>query len=230
MNKTKRKYPIKVLDKAFDTLDILIKQNSWINITKISKELNLYPSTTHRILDTLKHWNYVEQDPQTQKYRLGLKALEIGIAKNRQIDLVKDSDPYLKELSNMSEETVHLGILDNNEVFYLAKEESSQIIRMCSEVGKRAPIYCTALGKILVAYLTKEERMKVLEQIELVKYTKNTITDKKELEKVLENVRKQGFAQDKEENEIGDGPGVFRHNFVGPLVGDALPDSLHYGT
>ena len=201
MEKTNPNYPIKVLDKTFSILDILLHYDSSMHITEISEKLGLYPSTTHRILDTLKHWGYVEQDPKSQKYRLGLKLLELGMAKLHQMDLVKEATPYLKELVNQCNETVHLGVLEEGEVLYLAKEESSQTIRMISYVGKRAPLHCTALGKALLAYLSKEERKKILGEEVLPRLTGNTITDKGELEKELSRVREQGFALDREENE-----------------------------
>jgi len=84
---------------------------------------------------------------------------------------------------------------------YLAKEESSQTIRMISYVGKRAPLHCTALGKVMLAYLPEGERKKILEDRELPRLTENTITDKRELEKELNKVKKQGFALDRGENE-----------------------------
>ena len=201
MKESKPNYPIKVLNKTFSILEILLRQGSAMNMTEISKKLDLYPSTTHRILDTLKNWGYVEQDSHTQKYQLGLKALELGMAKLHQMDLVREAAPYLKELVNQCNETVHLGVLEKGEVLYLAKEESSQTIRMISYVGKRAPLHCTALGKVLLAYLSIEERKKILGGKVLPRLTENTITDKEELEKELDKVREQGFALDREENE-----------------------------
>jgi len=201
MVKSKPNYPIKVLNKSFSILEVLLQQGSAMNMTGISEKLGLYPSTIHRILDTLKYWDYVEQDPNTQKYQLGLKLLELGMAKLHQIDLVREAAPYLKELVNRYSETVHLGVLGKEEVLYLAKEESSQTIRMCSYVGKRAPLHCTALGKILLAYLPEEEIKKILDKRELPRFTDKTITDKRELEKELDKVKEQGFALDREENE-----------------------------
>jgi len=201
MVKTKPAYPIKVLDKSLSVLEILLQNHSSMSITEISKKLGLYPSTIHRILDTLKHWGYVEQEPDTQKYQLGLKVLELGMAKIHQMNLAKEAIPYLKELVNQCNETVHLGILEKEGVLYLAKEESSQTIRMCSYVGKRAPLHCTALGKVLLAYLPEGERKKILGRRGLLRLTEKTITDKEELEKELRVVKKQGFALDKGENE-----------------------------
>ncbi len=201
MEKNIPNYPIKVLEKSFSILEILLRHGSSLHITEISEKLGLYPSTTHRILDTLKHGGYVEQDPQSQKYRLGLKLLELGMAKLQQMDLVKEATPYLKELVKQGNETVHLGVLSEGEVLYLAKEESSQTIRMISYVGKRAPLHCTALGKVLLAYLPEEERKKILAEKGLTRLTEKTITNQEELEQELDKVREQGFALDREENE-----------------------------
>ena len=201
MKKEKPNYPIKVLNKTFSILEVLLQHGSAMNMTEISEKLGLYPSTIHRILDTLKHWGYVEQDPHTQKYQLGLKVLELGMVKLHQMDLVREATSYLKDLVNQCNETVHLGVLEERKVLYLAKEESSQTIRMCSYVGKRAPLHCTALGKVLLAYLPAEERKKILGKEVLPHLTENTITDKRELEKELGKVREQGFALDREENE-----------------------------
>jgi DNA-binding IclR family transcriptional regulator len=172
-----------------------------MNITEMSEKLGFYPSTTHRLLDTLKYWGYVEQDSHTQKYQLGLKVLELGMTKLHKMDLVREATPYLEELVNQYNETVHLGALEKGEVMYLAKKESSQTIRMISYVGKRAPLHCTALGKVLLAYLPEEERRKILDGKQLPRLTERTITDKEELEKNLEQIKKQGFALDNEENE-----------------------------
>ena len=194
-------YPIKVLNKTFSVLDILLKNNAPMSMTEISEELGLYPSTTHRILDTLKYGRFVEQDSSTQKYQLGLKLVELGMARLNQIDLVKEAKPFLKELSKKINETVHLAILEDTEVLYLAKEESTQTIRMISYVGKRAPLHSTSLGKVLLAFLPSYKRDKILEKIELFKLTGNTITNKQSLIEELNKIKQQGFALDREENE-----------------------------
>ena len=201
MNDKKPNYPIKVLNKAFSVLDILLKNNAPMSMTEISEELGLYPSTTHRILDTLKYGGFVEQDPSTQKYQLGLKLIELGMARLNQIDLVKEARPFLKELSKKIDETVHLAILEDTEALYLAKEESTQTIRMISYVGKRAPLHCTSLGKVLLAFLPSNERDKILEKIELFKLTENTITNKQSLIEELNKIKQEEFALDNEENE-----------------------------
>ena len=196
-------YPVKVLDKSLSILETLLQRGSLMSITEISNKLEMYPSTVHRILDTLKSRGHVEQEPQNQKYQLGLKLVELGMAKFHKIDLIEEAIPFLKELVNQCNETVHLGIFDQGKVLYLAKEEPDQNIRMVSQVGKRAPVYSTSLGKILLAYLPKDERKMVTDKIKYTSFTKNTINNKEKLEEELDKVKKQGFALDKEENEKG---------------------------
>jgi len=155
---------IKVLNKSFSILNIFLEQKSPISMTEISRKLNFNLSTVQRIIETLRYGGYIEQDPISQKYQLGLKLLELGMAKFHQISLIKEATPYLKELVGKFNETVHLGILEDIDVLYLAKEESSQIVRMVSYVGSRAPVHCTGLGKVLLAHLPLSKRKNTLEK------------------------------------------------------------------
>ncbi len=201
MSKKEPTYLLKALDKSLAILEILSQEGSPLSIAELSERLGIYPSTIHRILDTLRYWGYVEQDPVTQRYQLGLKVLELGTAKLQGMELVKEAAPYLKELRERSNETVHLAVLEEGEVLYLAKEESFQSIRMVSRVGRRLPAYCTGLGKVLLANLNEEEQKKIIEEKGLPRFTKNTITDKKKLREELSKVRHQGFAEDRGEHE-----------------------------
>jgi len=201
MLKSTPNYPIKVLTKTFAVLEILLEHRSPMSMSEISEKLGFYPSTVHRILDTLKYGGYVEQNSTTQKYQLGLKLLELGMGKLHQINLVKEAKPFLRELAKKCNETVHLGIFEDTNVLYLAKEESSQTIRMISYVGRRAPLHCTALGKVLLAYLPSTERNDILARIELSKLTDKTIIDKKQLEIELNKIEQKGMGWDREENE-----------------------------
>ncbi|MFQ5835881.1 MAG: IclR family transcriptional regulator [bacterium] len=194
-------YPLKALDKSLAILEILSRENSPLSIAELSERSAIYPSTIHRILDTLRYWGYVEQDSDTQRYQLGLKVLELGMTKLQGMELVKEAAPYLKQLREQSNETVHLAVLEEGEVLYLDKEESSQSIRMVSRVGRRVPAHCTGLGKVLLAYLQEKEREKILKEKGLPRFTNNTITDEEEVKKELHKVKEQGFAEDRGEHE-----------------------------
>ena len=199
--KEKANYPIKVLEKSIDVLDVIFKSNSPMSISQISEKLRLSPSTIHRILDTLKFRGYIEQKGQDKKYQLGLKLLELGMAKFYQIDLLSEAAPFLKELATRCNETVHLGVLEQKEVVYLAKEESNQNIRMVSRIGKRAALHSTALGKVLLAYLSEAKRRRILNTTNLTAFARNTIINKKELDEKLSLIKNKGYAWDIEENE-----------------------------
>jgi DNA-binding IclR family transcriptional regulator len=93
LSKKEPSYPLKALDKSLAILEILSQENSPLSIAELSERLGIYPSTIHRILDTLRYWGYVEQDLDTQRYQLGLKVLELGMTKHQGMELVKEVAP-----------------------------------------------------------------------------------------------------------------------------------------
>ena len=167
----------------------------------MSKELKMYPSTIHRILNTLVFLKYIEKIPNTDKYQLGLKSLELGMSKFYQIDILKETDQIISDFSEKYNENVYLGVLFEGMVLYLAKKEGKNIVKIDTHIGTRTYFNCTALGKVLVASLPKNEREKIYKNIGFNKFTKNTITNKTQFEKELINIRKQGFAIDNEEHK-----------------------------
>jgi len=199
--KKKAKYPIKVLLNLSSVLDCFIQENKPLQLTDLKRKLDIYPSTIHRILDTLRYLGYIENVPNSEKYQLGIKCLELGMSKLSQIEINKEASPYLDELSREFNENVYLGILYDGFVMYQAKKEVLRRIRIVTHVGTRAYVHCTALGKVLIAFLNKNEREKIYKKTGFLKLTKNTITDKELFEKEITKVRKQGFARDNEENE-----------------------------
>jgi len=192
------KYPIKTIINCSNVLNYFIKKNKPVTLTELSEKLNLYPSSVYRILDTL---NYVDKLPDSESYQLGLKALELGMAKLSQIDIIKEARPFLKELSRKINENVYLGTLFESSVLYQAKVEAFRSIKLDTHLGTRGHFNCTALGKALVAFLPKSEREKIYQNLGFHKSTKNTITSKKQFEKEISKVRSKGFAIDNEENE-----------------------------
>lgn len=197
----KPKYPIKVLLNMSSVLDCFIEENNPLKLTDLEEKLDIYPSTIHRILDTLRYLGYIEHVTDSEKYQLGIKCLELGMSKLSQIEIIKEASSYLDKLSLESNENVYLGILYDGFVIYQAKKEAPRRVKVVTHVGTRAHVHCTALGKALIAFLDKVEREKIYKKIGLPKLTKNTITDKDLFEKEITKVRQQGFAIDDEENE-----------------------------
>ena len=201
MNNYSIKYPIHTLIKAANILDYFIKENRSVTLTELTEALNMYPSAVHRILNTLIYLKYIEKIPNIGKYQLGLKSLELGMAKLYQLDVVKEAEPLITELSIKYNENVYLGTLLEDMVFYQAKKEALNTVKVDTHLGTRTYFNCTALGKVLVAFLPKDKREKIYQNIGFRKFTENTITNKSMFEKELINIRKKGFAIDNEEHE-----------------------------
>jgi IclR family transcriptional regulator, KDG regulon repressor len=173
-----------------------------IGISDLAKRLGVAKSTVHRLAVTLVADGMLEQNPDTGKYRLGLSLFRLGSLVRRRMNVSNEARPLLRELREKVNETVHLAVLDGTEIMYVFNLESTQSIRMRSDVGVRKPAYCTAEGQVILAYQPQE----VIEQVVrdgLAARTPQTITDPLALKKVLEGVRARGCAIEDEESELG---------------------------
>ena len=195
---------IKSIDKALDLLEFLSVNEQEAGITEISKKLHMGLSTVHRILTTLKSRGYVIQNQQTTKYRLGIKLFELGCAVQGTKRLVEITKPYLRQLSQSTNETVNLAILEGKEVIYLDTIGSPEILRTEIMAGTRTPAHCTALGKVLLAFITDWEFESLYKSDEpLSSLTSKSISSLEELKKHLKKVKEQGYGVDIEEYKIG---------------------------
>lgn len=195
---------IKSMDKALDLLEFLSVNDQETGITEISKKLHLGLSTVHRILTTLKSRGYVIQNQQTTKYRLGVKLFELGCAVQSTKRLVEITKPYLRQLSQSTNETANLAILEGKEVIYLDTIGSPEVLRTEIMAGTRTPAHCTALGKVLLAFISDGEFESLYKRDEpLSSLTSKSISSLEELKKNLKKVKKQGYAVDREEYKIG---------------------------
>ena len=173
-----------------------------IGISALAQRLGLAKSTVHRLAATLITEGMLEQDRETGKYRLGLAVFELGALVRRKMDVSTEARPYLKALRDTTGETIHLAVLDHASVLYINKMESRQAIRMSSNIGGRAPAYCTSDGKALLAF-QPEEFVAALLKEGVPARTPNTITDPKALIRDLVAIRARGYAVDNEESEVG---------------------------
>jgi IclR family transcriptional regulator, KDG regulon repressor len=197
---------VQTLERASFILDILGQSPQGISIKDLSDKMHLPKGTTHRLLSSLSYFGYVRQDQNTKNYFLGFKLVELGNMLLGQLDLRKEAEPFLRNLAERTKETVHLVILDGNEIVYLDKLETEPHtggLRMASRVGSRNPAHSCAVGKALMAYLPAEALAKIVEEKGLPKRTGNTITEYNQLKEHMTLVRKQGYAVDDEENERG---------------------------
>jgi IclR family KDG regulon transcriptional repressor len=186
-------------------LDLLGSGKQSYSLRDLSNELNIPKPTVHRILSTFCRLGYVMQDDLSKEYRLGFRLVELGQFVLGGIQLRREAQPFLYNLASQVQETVHLTRLDGNEIVYLDKVERNDPkgLRMASRVGMRNFAHSCAVGKILLAFLSGNERDRILSIKGLPRLTKHTIVDRSSFEVHLEKVRTQGFAIDNEENEEG---------------------------
>ena len=193
----------KSIDRALQILELFSMEKPVWGITEISKALNMYKSNIHHILTTLAKRGFIKKDINTEKYHLSIKYFEMGSIVIKNMDLRKIALPYIEKLFREFNETVHLGVLDEGRVVSIEREESRQGLYSHIEVGKSAPLHCTAVGKVIMANLSIEKLNLLLSGKKLTKYTGNTITNKEALLEELKKIRKEGYAIDNMEHEEG---------------------------
>ena len=182
-------------------LETLSKHQS-INLEQLSKQTKLPKATLLRFLSTLVTLGYVYRD-NSDLYSLTLKMFSVGSRGLEHIDLIHVANPIAQRLCNELGETVHMGVLEGEKAVYVLKKESSYTIRMYSRVGKAIPLYCTAIGKILLSDMDDSELKEYLSMVQLKPFTPNTLRDVPTLKKELQQIRAQGWASDNEEHEMG---------------------------
>lgn len=201
--KEKSEYIIQAVDHALDLLEQFHDDIDELGVTELSKRLKLHKNNVFRLLATLESRGYIEQNRVTENYRLGLKTLELGQTFIRQMGLLRQSRPVLESLVRECNETTYVAILKEFHIVYLDVVETDLTVRVVPRVGARLPAYCTAAGKVQLAYMTDEELENYLPSKELKRYTPNTITDKDELKRHLKDIAEQGYALDNEELDVG---------------------------
>jgi IclR family transcriptional regulator, KDG regulon repressor len=197
---------VQTIERMASLLDLVGQKPKGVSIRDLSHELDLPKGTVHRLLSSLAHFGYIRQDPVMKNYSLGLKLLDLGNLVASQIDLRKISEALLHDLAQRCKETVHLVIMDQDEVVYVEKVESVSDLgglRMTSRVGARNPAHSCAVGKVLLSYLSEKELDDFISRKGLPKKTANTIIDRGSFREHLKMVRNQGYAVDDEENEKG---------------------------
>ena len=188
---------IRSLARGLQILDILEASPGEIGTTEIAARLNIDKSSASRILKTLANYGYADQSDSTRRYRLGPRVVQLGQYLLKKTPLRDQAKPFLSRLVQETNECAHLAILSRGRAFYLDQVESSAPLRVSAGVGTLAPLHCTALGKILLAF--SDEPIPA----ELETYTPRTITDPETLRVHLEQTRRQGYATDDEEYDYG---------------------------
>lgn len=180
----------------------LLAEKEKLSVSEVAKHLGYNRSGSHRYLVTLKELGYVEQN-EANRYQLTSKLFELGSKYANRFEIRKLAYPYMEELSTAFNETINLGLFNGNEILHIDKIDSTEILRIDSPLGSRAPAYCTALGKAILSVLPPTELDVYLSKIKLKRHGPNTIISKKKLRLELEETLKRGVAIDNEELATG---------------------------
>lgn len=194
------KYYVKSVLKAIDLLLCFSHKPEW-TINELSKELCMNRSTVNRLLVSLGAKGFLSKDPETGKFKLGLKIIEVAASLLNQMDIRKIAAPVLKELSAKCFETVDLAIWYEDQTLFIDHLESPHQVKVVSFIGERMPAHCNAPGKVFLANLPPAELQRVLAK-GLIKCTPNTITDPVTLIKELDEIRRLDVAFDFEEHSL----------------------------
>lgn len=166
--------------------------------------MDLGISTTYRLLGTLKYKNYIEQNPLNLKYKLGYEFLNKAfLVSNDEANIVKKSMPYLENLRDFTKESISLAVLNGRDIVYIAKADSYEVLRTNIEIGKKFPAYKTALGKMLLAYLSPEQFNRLFDKDKLLISDPCFNLNISEFKQYLKKAREEGIAFDDEEATPG---------------------------
>ena len=187
--------------RAFVVLERLSRQRT-IGLEELSRQVQLAKPTVYRFLLTLQELGYARRADGDQ-WGMTLKLFNVGSRALDHLDLHSAARPVAEQLADDLGETVHMGVLEGDSAVYVMKIESRHTIRMFSRVGRRIPLYCTAIGKVLLAFAKEDERESALKGVRQLAFTKKTLTTRAALQAELERIREQGFALDDEEHEEG---------------------------
>lgn len=192
---------VQSIDRALLILETLSNYDS-LSLIEISKKVNLHKATTYRLVNSLLENGYIEKMPSTKQYRISLKLFQIGNRRIQNIDFLNVAKSMIHQLALEIGQTVHLVVEDNQEVLYIDKHDPENgRSYMQSKIGKKAPLYATAVGKAILATKTNNEIYEYWQQTEIKPLTDHTIIKFEDFIKVIEQIRQNGYALDDEENE-----------------------------
>ncbi len=188
---------------ALRVLDCFSATDRELGVSELARRLGVGKSTVHRLCTTLAAGGALDHNPETGRYRLGLRLYELGALVGVHLDLHEAASPALNDVRNRTGETVQLAVLDGREVVYVERLESSHTVRLFGRVGHRNSAHCTSTGKVLLAHLPEAELDALLDGWVLESRTPYTITDHAALRQALAEVRHRGWGENANEVEMG---------------------------
>lgn len=191
---------LRTLERGLAVLELLGASEGGFQVSEVAQRLKLPMGTTHRLLQTLLFSDYVEQDPQSRRYQLGLKVLELRGATVGAMRIAAEARPFLRDLMLRTGLLAHLAVYRGGSVVYIDRVDNPTSLNQYVPIGKKAPAHATSLGKALLAYATEEDVVAFLSRQELTGFTPATITGAETLRAELAVIRQQGYAVDRGES------------------------------
>jgi len=205
MNETSRAGLSQSLERGLAVLCVFTPDRPALGISELARELALTRSTTYRYVATLASLGFLDQDTSTRKYRLGPRVLDLGFSVLGSLELREIAAPYLRRLTDTTGHTSNLAIRDDTDVILIDRVRGRpgryHHLEFTLHVGSRIPAYCSATGKVLLAYLSHPDLEQLLERIDLIQRGPRTVTGMKALLAELDQVRRTGIATNDEELE-----------------------------
>jgi IclR family transcriptional regulator, KDG regulon repressor len=203
MQRVKVADPSSTATKTLDVLELLAAAGSGLGVSELARRLGSSRTSVARIMAALELKHMVAKDPETKRYRLSLRVLELASQALDQLHIPHVADRHLQELSHRCGEVAHLGVLDGWDVIYVGKAEPSTPVFLRSRVGAREPSHCTSLGKVLLCAHSGESLADYLATYKFERFTPKTIVSPEAFVEHLKQVRRQGFGVDAEEHREG---------------------------
>ena len=197
----KRNYDITALQRGLQLLHLFSESPRGLTAKQVAALSRLPVSTVHRFLANLITAGFLNRDGEGT-HHLGIACFSIGQAAVGQLDIRRLSLPYLQELNQQTRETIHLTVRHGLSAVYVEKLDSPEQLRIHSRIGASVPLHCTAVGKVMLAYMPEDEQERVLPELDVKRLTPNSVGNLQELKAELFRVRKNGYACDLEEHEL----------------------------
>ena len=195
---------IQALDRAFLILDVIADAGGEAKLTEIANIAGLNISTCHHLISTLHNWGYVARGPNSRSYVLGSRILHLSAACLRQVDLPRRAQSFVDRLNDQTREAVHLAIMQDTNLVNVLRRDARHAVRVDAGLGGNSnAAHATATGKAILAWLPPTELDRIVADKGLTAFTPHTITDIDRLKEELRLTRRNGFAMDREEFQLG---------------------------
>ena len=192
---------VQSVDRALTIMEIL-SERGWSSVGEVAERLDIHKSTASRLLNTLAQRGFVEQEAARGRYRLGFGLVHLASAVTADLDLARLARPVCEQLSQQTQETVNIAVLDRDEVVNIDQVIGSSSVVSVNWLGRRNPLHCASTGKVLLAFLPDALQARLLRP-PLERLTEHTITDLTQLKRHLGEVRRVGYAVTREELDLG---------------------------